>query len=800
MAEACNSCGAEIVFEAGKQSLICSFCGAVNQVERPEDALETSFDRIVPITVTPHELDNRLYAYMVSGNFTPDDMIEASTITLRERYYVPAFAFKVDYEATWTASFGFDRQEPYTAYRSVTRNNHTSQEAYTAYRTVTDWRPANGVETGIFDVAGYAGTQLNSSPLAPADLVVHAVVNGSSTDYNPSFIKGFEVEGFSVPEKIVFDSLNGEININIDNRVKNHAQGDKQRDWHWSARMSHDTTTYAVPICHAAFQYEDKEYHVWVGGYDVETIRADELPVDKGKQKAANIGFLPGGLGLIAIIGAAYYWGFVWFSLIATGVALGYGFMRRKALIDHSRAIRKSLLTQMQASNQVLTNLSDEEQAEVAKAFQRPERPFFAQIHKDTIILPALAAFAFFGAVVPDAVLNPMAIRQRAITRQASEQADQERRNAEVQAAQEAVDNKAAAEQESKRAQAQALAAVQTDTPQATTGVDADSASIMASIDDVKFYFASGKFDLAPGGEVALTDIKRGIAAGRKVAISGYVDTSGDPVKNAEIAKLRAFAVRDLLKSIGVADEKIELKKPENIMAGATSFADGRRVVVTLLPENRMEAVRSQAIMQENAPSLVVAPPSSSGPIVISSGFMMAAPEESKQLLTTMLQQAASAFKVAEIKGKVEAFSKPATGDRKAARKLNEQGLAALKSDDFAQALVALKSAAATDPADVEILNNYVYALIKAKRLQDAESEAGRLLTISPGRSSAWANLAEIYALKNKNEEAVAALVLAFQFSSNKDRTVTFLNEKAGDANSPLQEIAKKTIEVIQKI
>ena len=138
MAEACNSCGAGIVFEAGKQSLTCPFCGAVNQVARPEDALETSFDRIVPITVTPHELDNRLYAYMASGDFTPDDMIEASTITLRERYYVPAFAFKVEYEATWTASFGFDRQEPYTAYRNVTSNGHTRQEAYTAYKTVTD--------------------------------------------------------------------------------------------------------------------------------------------------------------------------------------------------------------------------------------------------------------------------------------------------------------------------------------------------------------------------------------------------------------------------------------------------------------------------------------------------------------------------------------------------------------------------------------------------------------------------------------------------------------------------------------
>lgn len=799
MAEACNSCGAEIVFEAGKQSLTCPFCGAVNQVERPEDALETSFDRIVPITVTPHELDNRLYAYMASGNFTPDDMIEASTITLRERYYVPAFAFKVDYQATWTASFGFDRQEAYTAYRSVTQNNRTRQEPYTAYKTVTDWRPANGVEAGIFDVAGYAGTQLNSSPLAPADLVVQAVINGSPTEYNPSFTKGFEVESFSVPEKRVFESLKDEINANIGKRVKSHAQGDKQRDWHWNARMSHDTTTYAVPICHGAFDYGDKEYHVWVGGHDVETIRADKLPVDKKKQKAANIGFIPGAVGLVTTIGSAYYWSFVGSSLIATGVALGYGFMRRKALIDYSKSIRNSLLIQMQASNQV-ANLSDEEQDKVAKAFQRPERTFFAKIHKDNIILPALAAFAFFGAVLPNAVLNPRAIGQRAIASQASEQADQERRNAELRTAQEAVDRKAAEEQASNRAQEEALAAAQTQTLQATTGVDADNTSVVASTDVVKFYFASGKSDLAAGGEAALTDIKKGIAVGRKVAISGYVDPSGDYVQNAEIAKLRAFAVRDLLKSMGAADDQIDLRKPENIMAGATDPAKARRVEVTLIPEKTLVVESSQSTIQNNDPPLVALPSTITGPIVFSSGFMVVAPEESKQLLTAMLQQATSAFKVSEIKGKIEAFAKPATGDRKAARKLNEQGLASLKSDDFPQALTALKNATATDPSDVEILNNYVYALIKVKRLQDAASEAGRLLSISPGRSSAWANLAEVYALNNMNEEAVAALVLAFQFSSNKDRTVTFLNDRAAELNSPLQAAAKKTIEIIQKM
>ena len=439
MAETCNSCGTEIVFEAGKQSLTCPSCGAVTQVSRPGDALETSFDRIVPISVTPHELDNRLYAYMASGNFTPDDMLEVSKITQRKRSYVPAFAFKIDYKATWTASFGFDREEPYTKIVNTSKG----KEARTEYRTVTDWRPINGVDTGIFDVAGYAGTELDSSPLSPAKLAVHAVINGTPTEYNPKFNKGLEVERFSVPEAKVFESLDAEIDAEIGQRVKKHAQGDRQRDWHWVARMSHDTTTYAVPICHGAFQYRKKEYHVWVGGHDVDAIRADELPVDKDKQKTANIGFIPGALGFITAVGSDYIFRVdIWSSFIATALALGYGYMRRQALINYSKSIRNSLLVQIQASNKA-SNLSDEDQEKIAKAFQRPERPFFAQVHKDKIILPAIAAFAFFGAVVP------AAITRLQIDRVAADNARMivEREAVEKRAAQELQDRNAAEQQ-----------------------------------------------------------------------------------------------------------------------------------------------------------------------------------------------------------------------------------------------------------------------------------------------------------------------------------------------------------------
>ncbi len=111
----------------------------------------------------------------------------------------------------------------------------------------------------------------------------------------------------------------------------------------------------------------------------------------------------------------------------------------------------------------------------------------------------------------------------------------------------------------------------------------ADMASLKVEGGVVKFYFANGKADLAPGGKDALVEVAKGVLAGKKAVISGYVSATGDPAQNAELAKQRAFAVRDLLKIVGVPDEQIELKKPEDIKAGAISEEEGRRVEVTLM-------------------------------------------------------------------------------------------------------------------------------------------------------------------------------------------------------------------------
>ena len=58
------------------------------------------------------------------------------------------------------------------------------------------------------------------------------------------------------------------------------------------------------------------------------------------------------------------------------------------------------------------------------------------------------------------------------------------------------------------------------------------------------------------------------------------MDNTGSAAANEQIARQRAVAVRDLLKTLGVPDDRIELVKPADIQAG--SGAQARRVDVTL--------------------------------------------------------------------------------------------------------------------------------------------------------------------------------------------------------------------------
>jgi photosynthetic reaction center cytochrome c subunit len=95
-----------------------------------------------------------------------------------------------------------------------------------------------------------------------------------------------------------------------------------------------------------------------------------------------------------------------------------------------------------------------------------------------------------------------------------------------------------------------------------------------------KVLFETGKSELGTDAQEIIKAAVTALTAnaGVKVAISGYADQAGTTQANLELAKQRAIVVRDALKAGGVAEARIELKKPELVIGGTES--DSRRVEI----------------------------------------------------------------------------------------------------------------------------------------------------------------------------------------------------------------------------
>ena len=128
--------------------------------------------------------------------------------------------------------------------------------------------------------------------------------------------------------------------------------------------------------------------------------------------------------------------------------------------------------------------------------------------------------------------------------------------------------------------------------PAKAVAVAAPVAAAMPVVDEMKdvalsgvvagtLYFASGSSALASDAGVAISTI-RDVAAsntGRNLLISGFHDATGDPLKNAELAKERAKTVREALVAAGVDRARIVMRKPE-VLVGSSDNAEARRVEV----------------------------------------------------------------------------------------------------------------------------------------------------------------------------------------------------------------------------
>ncbi|MEN3111514.1 OmpA family protein [Uliginosibacterium paludis] len=96
-------------------------------------------------------------------------------------------------------------------------------------------------------------------------------------------------------------------------------------------------------------------------------------------------------------------------------------------------------------------------------------------------------------------------------------------------------------------------------------------------------YFESGKSELPDEAGGAIQTIKEKAQTNPKklILISGFHDPSGDPEKNALLAKARADAVREALIEAGLPEDRVHLRKPE-VVPGTEDMQEARRVDIRL--------------------------------------------------------------------------------------------------------------------------------------------------------------------------------------------------------------------------
>ena len=99
----------------------------------------------------------------------------------------------------------------------------------------------------------------------------------------------------------------------------------------------------------------------------------------------------------------------------------------------------------------------------------------------------------------------------------------------------------------------------------------------------VKLYFDTGKTSLKSTAQSDLAPIVNWLIANvsAKAVISGFHDPRGDKSLNELLAKNRAKSVLEALKSAGIDESRIEMRKPQSIEGGA-DLAEARRVEVSV--------------------------------------------------------------------------------------------------------------------------------------------------------------------------------------------------------------------------
>lgn len=253
----CQSCQAITVFDAGRVGQQCDFCGSSALI--PFDQIKAPIrpESLLPFKISESAVRDQIRDWYRSRWFAPDLLKSAAHTDTVKGFYLPYWTFDAQAAADWTAESGTHYYE--TEWFTDSEGRQQSRQVQR-----TRWEPSAGHVDHFFD-----------DELVPASVGAHAALlrkiepfpTKELAPYDPGYLAGWVVEQYQIDLVAAANLAREEMERELTKMCGREVPGDTYRGLQVNADYSAQTFKHIlVPVWLLAYNYGVRNFQVVTNG------------------------------------------------------------------------------------------------------------------------------------------------------------------------------------------------------------------------------------------------------------------------------------------------------------------------------------------------------------------------------------------------------------------------------------------------------------------------------------------------------------------------------------------------------
>lgn len=256
----CDSCGAETIIQSNQLTTECAFCGSLHI--RPQQQGEV----LRPETLIPFKIDKRnaltkFKTWLKKRWFAPGNLKTLSREEKMSGVYIPFWTYDADTNSFYMAEAGTYYYVTETVYVTDSDGKRSPQQKSVRK---TSWSYTSGAFSHFFDDVLVCASKTDGKNLIKSLEPFHLK---ELVPYKNEYLSGFMAEKYSIGLEQGYNEAKSIIRSNLHRMIHNQINADEVRNLKIQTSYSKVTFKHILlPIWISAYKYKEKVYKFLVNG------------------------------------------------------------------------------------------------------------------------------------------------------------------------------------------------------------------------------------------------------------------------------------------------------------------------------------------------------------------------------------------------------------------------------------------------------------------------------------------------------------------------------------------------------